>query len=76
MRRFEGPDMQSTGLLTSQSMRNNLRQLPALTFSRKPGGILRGWDLAVERNEEPHLRVSQSLVFVSVGDNIMGKLGN
>ena len=36
-------------------MRNNLRQLPALTFSRKPIGNLRGWDLAVERNEEPHL---------------------
>ena len=38
-----------------QSMRNNLRQLPALTFSRKPGDNLRGWDLTVKRNEEPHL---------------------
>ena len=38
-----------------QSMRNNLRQLPALTFSRKSGRNLRGWDLTVEGNEEPYL---------------------
>ena len=36
-------------------MRNNLRQLPALTISRKPGGNLRGWDLTIDRKEEPHL---------------------
>ena len=38
-----------------QSMRNNLRQLPDLTFSRTLVGILRGWDLTIERNEELHL---------------------
>ena len=38
-----------------QSMRNNLRQLPALTFSRRLAGILRGWDLTIGRNEELHL---------------------
>ena len=37
-----------------ESMRNNLRQLPALTFSRTLAGILRGWDLTIERNEELH----------------------
>ena len=60
-----------------KSMKNNLRQLPALTFSTKPEGILRGWDLTVERNEKPHLvTVSQSLVFVSVGHNVwlVGKI--
>ena len=49
-----------------QSMRNNLRQLPVPTFSGKPGGILRGWDLTVERNEEPHLRQSVRALCLSV----------
>ena len=37
-----------------------MRQLPALTFSTKPEGILRGWDLTIERNEQPHICDNQS----------------
>ena len=51
-------------------MRNNLRQLPALTFSRTLAGILRGWDLIIERNEELHLRQSVRALFLSVSATI------
>ena len=49
-----------------ESMRNNLRQLPALTFCRTLAGILRGWDLTIERNEELHLWQSIRALFLSV----------
>ena len=53
-----------------QSMRNNLRQLPDLTFSRTLAGILRGWDLTLERNEELHLWQSVGVLFLSVSATI------
>ena len=53
-----------------QSMRNNLRQLPDLTFSRTLAGILRGWDLTIERNEELHLWQSLRALFLSVSATI------
>ena len=60
-----------------QSMRTNLRQLPDLTFTRTLAGILRGWDLTIERNERTALvTINQSLVFVSVGHNILRKFCN
>ena len=55
-----------------QSMRNNLRQLPALNFSRKTAGNLRGWDLTVRKEWETALMpISQGLVCVSVGHKIL-----
>ena len=53
-----------------QSMRNNLRQLPDLTFSRTLAGILRGRDLTIERNEELHLWQSIRALFLSVSATI------
>ena len=53
-----------------QSMRNYLRQLPALTFSMTLTGILRGWDLTIERNEELHLWQSIRALFLSVSATI------
>ena len=52
--------------LCLQSVRNNLRQLPDLTFSGTLAGILRGWDLKIERNEELHLWQSIRALFLSV----------
>ena len=52
------------------SMRNNLRQLPALTFSRSLAGNLRGWDLTIERNEELHLWQLIRALFLSVSATI------
>ena len=59
-----------TGLLAKdyaplQSMRNNLRQLPDLTFSKTLAGILRGWDLTMKRNEKLHLWQSIRTLFLS-----------
>ena len=51
-------------------MRNNLRQLPALTFCMTLAGILRGWDLTIERNEELHLWQSVRALFLSVSATI------
>ena len=51
-------------------MRNNLRQLPDLTFSRTLAGVLRGWDLTIERNEEEHLWQSIRALFLSVSATI------
>ena len=62
-----GPASETT---TVQSMRNNLRQLPALTFSRSLAGILRGWDLTIERNEVLHLWQSVRALFLSVSATI------
>ena len=59
-------------------MRNNLRQLPDLTFSRTLAVVLRGWYLTIERNEQltALVTISQSLVFVTVGHNILRKFCN
>ena len=53
-----------------QSMRNNLRQLPDLTFSSTLAGILRGWALTIERNEELHLCQSIRALLLSVSATI------
>ena len=44
--------------------------IPALTFSRTLAGILRGWDLTIERNEELHLWQSIIPLFLSVSATI------
>ena len=51
-------------------MRNNLRQLPDLTFCRTLAGILRSWDLTIERNEELHFWQSIRALFLSVSATI------
>ena len=51
-------------------MRNNLRQLPDLTIYRTLAGILEGWNLTMERNEELHLWQSIRGLFLSVSATI------
>ena len=60
--------IQKIGIL--QSLRNNLRQLPDLNFFRILAGILRGWDLTIERNEELQLWQSIRALFLSVSATI------